>query len=426
VGLKARLSQLAKTGEVPVFAVAGGGYRSKVRRLRITEGINIVASPRHAAVLLVAGSLSHEAAESIVRVHDQMAGPRVTVGWGHDDAAVIPVQAHTTGGVPEIAAVIQEQFRNVVTGVTTPEGPMLPDVDPVEWRGVGPYGHGGTGMTGGTPYGRPLPLRGPDRDGLELDELPITIGPWFVGFPPGLALRIALQGDVTQSVEVSSSDLVSASSPGLFARALHEPVPIQDLEMARARHHLEWMADTLLIAGVDRLAVRADRLSSSITPGEVAPIERLMAATRRSLLGAMALRKVGVLPADVDVEGLGPIARATGARDDLRISEQSYRDLGFEPVTTTAGDAWARFTQRIAEAAQAVELAGRAGELRAFGNGEVEAPDGVHRLGHPSPADTVLAMLGTVLTGMEWGDLVTTVQSLDLDMESAAVRDPAA
>ncbi len=426
MGLKARLSHLAKTGEVPVFAVVGSGYRSQIHRLRLMEGINIVATPRHAAVLLVAGSLSGDAAESVIRVHDQMAGPRVTVSWGPQETTVVPVQAHTSGDAAEIAALIREQFHDVLTGAIPPEAPLLPDVDPVEWRGVGPYGHGGTGMTGGTPYGRPLPLRAPDRDGLELDELPITIGPWFVGFPPSLALRVSLQGDVAQAVEVASRNLVATDPDGVFALALREPTPIRDLEMARARHHLEWIADALLVAGVDRLAARADRLAASINPGDTAAIERLMTAARRSLLRPMALRKVGILPSDMDLAGLGPIARATGIRDDRRTSEQSYIDIGFRPVTTTTGDAWARFVQRTAEAAQAVELAGRADERRAFGNGEVEAPDGVHRVGGPSPADTLLATLDTVLAGMEWGDLVTTVHSLDIDMESVTVGSPAA
>ncbi|GMQ84953.1 MAG: hypothetical protein BMS9Abin07_0518 [Acidimicrobiia bacterium] len=425
MGLRSRLAHLAKTGEVPVFAVVGGGYRSAIHRLRLAEGIHVVASPRHAAVLLIAGTLTETATESVKHVHDQMAGPRVTVGWGHPEPTVVPMRVQVTGDVSEVAAVIRREFHDVVTGAIPPEAPLLPDVDAVEWRGVGPYGHGGTGMTGGTPYGRPLPLRAPDRDGLELDQLPVAVGPWFSGFPPGLVLRVSLQGDVVQEVEVVSTDLVAAGPAGVFAQALQEPRLIRDLEMARARHHLEWMADALLIAGVDRVAVRAERLAVAIGPGDVDPVERLMRAVRRSLLRPMTLRKVGVLAPDVQVTGLGPVARAAELPDDRRTSEQGYRDIGFRPVTQTAGDAWARFTQRAAEAAQAVGLAGRAGDRRAFGNGEVEAPDGLHRVGEPSPADTVISMLDTILTGMEWGDLVTMVHSLDIDMESVSVGNPA-
>jgi respiratory-subunit NADH dehydrogenase subunit len=422
VGLRSRFASLAASGEVPVFAVVGGGHRSPLNRLRIAEGIRVVATPRHGAVLLVAGALPEAARQSVSHVHDQMAGPRVTVGWGHPDPTVVPVQASSEGDVEDMAAVIRKTFHDAVTGVISPEPPLLPDIDPVEWRGVGPYGHGGAGMTGGTPFGRPLALRAADRDGLELDSLPIVIGPWFPGFPPGMALRVSLQGDVAQEVEVASTGFVSAGPAGVFDRAVHEPVLIRDLEMARARHHLEWMADTLRIAGVDRLARVAGQVAAAVSPGEVGPVERLMAASRRSLLRPMTFRGVGVLPAEIDVAGLGPVARATGIADDRRASEQGYRDLDFRSVTRDAGDAWARFEQRAAEAVQAIDLAGRAGDARAFGDGEVEGPDGLRRSGGPGPADGLLSMLPTVLAGMEWGDLVTTVQSLDIDMESVSVE----
>ena len=61
----------------------------------------------------------------------------------------------------------------------------LPDLDPAPWRGVGPFGQGGTGMTGGVPYGRPLAGRADDRDGLKLDQLLVRVGPFLPPFPPG-------------------------------------------------------------------------------------------------------------------------------------------------------------------------------------------------------------------------------------------------
>ncbi|GMQ98655.1 MAG: hypothetical protein BMS9Abin17_1177 [Acidimicrobiia bacterium] len=425
MGLRSGLAYMAKTSDVPVFVVVGGGYRSAVHRLRLAGGIKIVASPRHAAVLLIAGSLTEAATESVQHVHDQMAGPRHTVSWGPSEHTVVPVGTHVIGDVADVAIAIRKQFHDVVTGAIPAEPPLLDNVDAVEWRGVGPYGHGGAGMTGGTPYGRPLTLRAPSRDRLELDQLPVVIGPWFAGFPTGLSLRISLQGDVAQAVEVVATNPIAAGSRSIFDQALHEPIPIHDLEMARATHLLEWMADALAIAGVDRLALRADRLASTIVPGDAGSVERLAAATRRSLLRPMTMRTVGVLPDDVDTSNLGPVARAAGVPNDRRTLEQGYRDIDFRVVTRTGGDAWARFEQRAAEAAQAVDLAGRAGDRMAFGNGEVEAPDGLRKAGSPSPADISISMLDALLTGMEWGDLVTAVQSLDIDMEDVSVGNPA-
>jgi len=425
VGLKSRLAHLAQSSDVPVFVVAGGGHRSALHRLRTTNGICFVASPRHASVLLVVGNLTEAAKRSVTQVHDQMAGPRLTIGWAHPTPTAVPLAANIDGDSADAAATLKQMFRELMTGAISPEAPLLPNVDAVEWRGVGPYGHGGAGMTGGTPYGRPLALRAPDPDGLELDQLPVTIGPWFSGFPAGLALRVSLQGDVAQKVEVVADDFVSPGPDGIFTRSMHEPTSIRELEMARAEHHLRWMADALMIAGVDKLAIRADRLAAGIGPGDVQAVESLTSAARRSLVRIMNLGGVGVLPADIDLTGLGPVARAAGMDEDRRMAELAYCDLEFEPVVQHAGDAWTRFVQRAAEAGQAVDLAGRAGDRVAFGDGETEAPDGLLRIGEPGPAHTLLSMLETVLAGREWGDLVAIVQSLDIDMESVSAMDRA-
>ncbi|HDL42079.1 MAG TPA: hypothetical protein ENG98_03610 [Actinobacteria bacterium] len=153
-------------------------------------------------------------------------------------------------------------------------------------------------------------------------------------------------------------------------------------------------------------------------------MKKLITSVRRSLLRHMTLRGVGVLPSDIDLAGLGPVARATGMSDDRRTAEDGYDDLGFRPVTRDDGDAWGRFMVRAEEAVQAVDLAGRAGNRIAFGNGEVEAPDGLYRVGESRPSGRFVSMLETILVGAEWGDLVATIQSLDIDMESVSVGKP--
>ncbi len=374
--------------------------------------------------MVVAGSFTPDAATSIGHVHDQMAGPRVTIGWQHPEPAVVPVHHNVDGGPDVLAEAIQRAFREVLEGEIPPETPLLPDVDPVEWRGVGPYGHGGTGMTGGTPYGRPLALRAPARDRLELDQLPVTVGPWFSAFPPGLAIRVSLQGDVAQTIEVDRTALVAPGPPDVFARALREPISIRDLETARARRHLQWAAEAFALSGVERLARRADRLAASVGPGDSRAVHRLLRSARRSLVRSMTYRHVGVLPDDLDLAGLGPVERASGTPKDRRSEEPAYRDIGFAPIAGTGGDAWERLSQRIAEAAQALDLAAAAGDRTAFGDGVVEAPDGLHHLDGPRPADRLVEMLETVLEGMEWGDLVSVLHSFDIDVESLSVDRP--
>lgn len=114
------------------------------------------------------------------------------------------------------------------------------------------------------------------------------------------------------------------------------------------------------------------------------------------------------------------MVRAAGLARDLRREDPAYRELGFEPVTHQGGDAWARLRQRLAEAEQALELA-RLGEGIWLRRERVETPWGELSASH-STAASLLALLPGLLAGLEWGDAVTTVVSLDLDLEQAAAR----
>ncbi|MBW3601133.1 MAG: hypothetical protein KY434_00330, partial [Actinobacteria bacterium] len=105
---------------------------------------------------------------------------------------------------------------------------------------------------------------------------------------------------------------------------------------------------------------------------------------------------------------------------DARRDDPSYAGLGFETVTHSGGDARARLDQRLAEADQALRLAARA---RARGRltepDRVEGPRG-GRVGDRTPSGVLVDLLPGLLEGLEWGQAVTTITSLDLDMREAA------
>ena len=353
---------------------------------------------------------------------------------------------------------------------------MLPDEEPALWRGVGPFGQGGEGMMGGVPYGRPMAMRGPDlRDGLELDRLPVRLGPFFpplagasFGFPgaTGPVLDLELQGDVVQEVRLGPNPFgrparstVRAWRGDPFAAALAgwtEPLPISRLERARARHHLRWLARVLTLHGLDALGRRALRLSVACAadgppgaPGSTSDAVRRLARRLRSGLHppwglAGALRGVGrIAPDRLDgLDGLGPVARAAGRSDDARSDDPAYRALGFEPIVQpaeTAGDggAWVRLLQRADEAVQALELAARAarageptpgstgstGSDGSTGSGArgaaIEGLRGRLVPGGEPPSARLLALVPDLLQGLEWGDAVAALASLDLDLEEA-------
>ncbi|HEX2031875.1 MAG TPA: hypothetical protein VHL78_10815 [Actinomycetota bacterium] len=426
------LARLA-AGPVPTFVVPGRGGRRAADDLRLDGRLRLVDSPRAAAVLLVAGTLTDRLLPAAMLAHDQIPGPRATVQWvpeGRRDrlAGTFSAPVLLRGDV-DVGAAVAATYRELLAGDRPSDPPVYPDVPPAPWRGAGPYGQGGKGMSGGVPYGRPLAGRAPDRDGLELDRLPLEIGPLFPPFPPGLILRIDLQGDVVQQVAGWENALAFGRPPrDIFRRALREPVALAELEVARARHHLRWLSGTLRLHGLPALGLRVLVLARRVGPGDVDAVASLKRKLERSRSLAWATRGIATLqPEDVRDGPGGPVARSAGIRDDLRTEDPAYRGLGFEPLTRGEGDARARWRHRLAEAVQALELAGRAGDRLVEAAGGVESPRGALRIGG-SPSADLLSRLPALLPGREWGEAVALVHDLDLDMEEAvrAAREEAA
>lgn len=431
MGLKGLIERIAAGAPEPVFAVAGHGGRAALRRLALADGIELVDTPRAASVLLIAGRVPAAMWGPVQQVHDQLAGPRHTVVWGSDpfpplpEAAVIPLGSDP---VPIL--------RRRAEGAG--EAHALADVDPNPWRGVGPYGQGGKGMTGGTPYGRPLTGRARDRDGLELDQLPLAVGPFFPALPPGLVMHVRLQGDVVQEARVGDNPFAPAWDDGelsameSFERALFEPVPIAELEVARARHHLWWLGDSLALHGLAAMGERSWRLAADlgrdpgVLPRAATEFDRLRRAVGRSRVLRWSVGGVGPIERSLLVgRSLGPVARAGGHHEDARDLDPGYRALGFqavvaEPVDGATADVAGRWRQRLAEIAQSLTLAESAGDTRTTSVGTVESPRGPIGVGGDPPSSGLLGLVSDAVAGLEWGDAMATIASLDLDMEEAA------
>lgn len=421
MGLTATLARLAGGAPVPVFAVAGEGGRQRLRALALDARVELVESPRHASVLLVAGRLPRSLYAPALAVHDQLALPRRTVVWDGGPSPVLPDAL--VAGDDAVAAVVR-----VHDGPDEP--PALLDVDPVPWRGIGPYGHGGKGMTAGTPHGRALPGRAPDRDGLQLDQLALRVGPFFPAFPPGLTLDVKLQGDVVQEAAVVENpftlwpgDPTPPAGPlAPFRTALRAPVPIATLELARARHHLAWLADALRVQGLAALGRRAALLAATVEADDAgrAALARVARRIEASQVLRWSLPGAAADPLVTASEGVGPVARAAGHREDARLLDPAYERLGFAPVVHQQGDAAARWRQRMGEADQALALAAAAGTAATTVTGVVESPRGPLTPGAGTPSAALLSLLPRTVEGMEWGDAVAAIVSLDVDMEEAA------
>ena len=365
MGLSSRIAGLAASGPVPVFAVAGSGMRAAVQDLRLEPGVCLVDTPRAAAILLIAGPTTDADADALARLHDALPHPRATVAWQRDDGDPLPA--------------LRTTFRDLLLGRRATEPANLPDIDAVAWRDVGPYGQGGTGMTGGTPYGRPMAELGIDRDGLRLDILPVTLGPFFPRLPAGLVLEMKLAGDVVTDVEVVAPDWtpppVESASP--FVTALSGPVPIAELELARARDHLRWLCDALIAQGMPALGRRALRLAHEVTGGDGDRVRAFAGQVRRSGVYRWSLPHGGGFTADrLTGLGLGPVARAAGLTEDVRLDDEGYQALGFAPVVTDADGPSGWWQVRLEEAARSLDLADRAVGRTTTIVGRVESPRG--------------------------------------------------
>lgn len=425
MGVSDILRSIARRADATVFCVTGSRARDEARLLRLTEGIHLTNTPRAANVLLIVGELDAGLIAPALVAHDALAPPRATVFWKLDGGVELVRSNFPDACVVDDrdpAPALRRIHGELLTGARKGEAPLLSDVEPAPWRGVGPYGQGGKGMTGGAPYGRPLPERADDRDGLKLDHLPVRVGPLFAPFPVGFALDVKLHGDVIQAANVENFADASQQDGSIYYDALRTPVALRELEVARARSHLHWLSDAVAVSGAASLSERILRLAQRIAPGDVDAARALERTLRRRGFLGWSTRGVGVLQTD-NVAGItGPVARASGAPNDARTEEAAYRHLGFEPVVQDPGDAAARWIQRLREAAQALELADRAGGVRAGGAGAIESPRG-RLTTRDSPSLPIAGLVPSLVVGMEWGDAVTTVVSLDLDMSAAQTLD---
>jgi hypothetical protein len=86
------------------------------------------------------------------------------------------------------------------------------------------------------------------RDGLALDRLPLRLGPFLPGMPPGLTVVAGLQGDVLEDVSLEMAprrrDLEQAAWP-------------------RPLHRLVALAELVAMAGLGALARRTARVALS-------------------------------------------------------------------------------------------------------------------------------------------------------------------
>lgn len=416
------LSGLAAKSSLPVFVVEGRDGHARSHRFFSQGNAHPTKSPRHAQALLVVGHVPENLHEAIARLHDQMPHPRISVWWGTPMPSALAsaaIEVSDEGSVPMPADLAARVFAADYVS----EVDLQKDEPPAPWRGLGDYGQGGEGMMGGKPYGRPMAMTGDDiRDGLQLDQHTIRIGPFFPNLPPGFGMEVDLQGDVIQDInQVHPPFPLDATLLEPFRAAHSKPVPIPRLERLRATSHLEHIARYLRFCDLNSVAARFDGAATQLYAGKTPTLKTL----HQLLLSSAALRATepgfGRLDRVLLDRISGPARRAGGDPEDLRSQEPTYRNLDFVIVQQEEGDLRARLRQWMLEAEAALQLALDAERASTYFRATAHAVEGP---AGPVPPQTAATendgfiepspAFKQTLLGMEWHEALLFIASFDV------------
>ncbi len=401
------LRRIAMCAPPSIFVVAGDETSAELAAIGRAPGIDIVRTPRHATALVVVGPVPERGYEAVRRLHDQVPQPRTAVLCGDAADDVLPGAVRVERGTDPVACIV-DAVRGVVAGERESSRPILPDRPPAPWRGRGDHGQGGEGMMGGVPFGRPMAMTGADlRDGLDLDRVPLRVGPFFPGWPPGVVLDLELQGDVVQSASIVSPPFPRQLDEAFLA-ATRGPVPIADLELRRAAYHFARIAAVLELAGLISPARRIRRLAGMASASDADTVCR----TVRSWRLRASVREGLARGQDRALSGVD--ARAAGGCNDVRSRMGAYGEIGFASAKASAGDVRARLLVRAFEARESLRIAAEAAETSAtIGPVDViEGPEGPLCESTSSTDEAPRGWVRDVLPGLEWGEAVLAVASV--------------
>ncbi len=257
------------------------------------------------------------------------------------------------------------------------------------------------------PGGLPMAGQGADRDGLTLDQLHLPLGPFLADWPAGLTVRLVLQGDVVQRVDVDepARPIDDAAAEAFWVQpwlraASGEPVPVGEAVRRRAAAHLDSLGRLLAVAGWPAEAVRARRLRDDLLYGapRAAVAPRLERFTRRvggSRTLAWLTRGIGVVTA------------------------QKAREAGVGgPAARAGGDVTSRYRQWLADIRHDLP---RLEDPAPLDVAVEDSPRGPWSAEHP-PSAALIALLPRLLEGAELAAARLVVASLDPDPDELVSR----
>ena len=193
--LTAALLRQARPSVFMLTAPGATACRLAVERVVQVRGYRQAVAPAQANILLACGELDGDLMEVADRVWTQLPLPAAR--------GTLSVAAQAEHVLDRTVAELVDSVRQRRAAAVSAAPPIGTDHDT--------GGHDMAGMK--MPGGIGMAERGPDRDGLSLDQLHVPLGPALSDWPTGLRLQLVLQGDVVQKATCEMVGSAPESTP---------------------------------------------------------------------------------------------------------------------------------------------------------------------------------------------------------------------
>ncbi len=182
-----------------VEAPGGRVLRMRAQDELAARGWGLAAGPASADLLAVGGSPGPQLQDRVDALWDQLPGPRSRSYC----SSVESLGADLTSGRDQLLNLGWQRADVARRGVGSEADDGSNDSDSAEADGDhGGMDHGGMDLPGGLT----MSGSGQDRDGLQLEQSQLELGPVLPGWPAGVLALLSLQGDVAVDVELRLLD----------------------------------------------------------------------------------------------------------------------------------------------------------------------------------------------------------------------------
>ncbi|WP_156810877.1 hypothetical protein [Arthrobacter sp. FB24] len=243
-------------------------------------------SPADADILCLCGEPAADLAGVLDRIWDELPSPRART--------TVVAAADIDGALTACARELADPERQASQAGARNNDAGSPDSGDHGQMDDGDMDHGSMdhgGMDMPMPDGIALAGQGSDRDGLDLDELQVPLGPVLPAWPAGLVLRCTLQGDVVMSAQAEWL----STGPGAEATVADSRAVVV--------HQTDLASRLLRLAGSTDAAGRMERIrNQALASGSAAashgPLTAELSRLKRSFLLRRSLRGVGRVGTD--------------------------------------------------------------------------------------------------------------------------------